>query len=134
MDQPAGMSCTPLMTLQSSSSKPSDGAGERSPRSDDHPVPSAGCSLVVVQRDWTDWRTALAKLTDLEHVHWRQPSGARRPLIHAYVPCTALESGEMVHECDVRSAPHRLLVCVLKSHTAPEIFRELSRLADERKA
>jgi hypothetical protein len=89
-------------------------------------------SLVVVQREWNGWRTALTRLVDLEHVHWLQPSGAPRRLIHAYVPCTKLQSGNIPHECDEPSAPHRLLVCILKCHTAPGVFEALSRDADDR--
>ena len=91
-----------------------------------------GGALVVVQPEWNGWRTALAKLVDLEQVHWLQPSGAPRRIIHAYVPCSKLQSGNIVHECHQPSAPHRLLVCILKCHTAQTIFEALSRAADER--
>jgi hypothetical protein len=88
--------------------------------------------LVVVQGEWNGWRTAVARLVDLEQVHWLQPKGAPRRLIHAYVPCTKLQSGDVAHECHERSAPHRLLVCILKCHTAHSIFEALSRAADDR--
>ena len=57
--------------------------------------------LVVVQRDWSAWRTAMVRLTDLENIHWSQPSGAPRPLIHASVCCNKLVSGEIAHDCDL---------------------------------
>ena len=88
-------------------------------------------TLVVVQREWNGWRTALASVADLEDVHWLQPAGAPRPLIHAYVPCAKLRSGNIPHDCDRASAPHHLLVCVLKSHTAPDVFEALTRRAGE---
>jgi len=84
---------------------------------------------VVVQRDWNGWHTASARLGDLEQVHWRQPAGAARPLIHAFVTCSNLLRGDVPHECSAASAPHRLLICVLKSHTAPMVFDELVRRA-----
>ena len=89
-------------------------------------------TLVVVQREWNGWRTALARVSDLEDVHWRQPTGAPRPLVHAYVPCVNLQSGNILHECDPATAPHHLLVCVLKSHTAADVFEALTRRAGER--
>ena len=84
--------------------------------------------LVVVQGEWNGWRTAVVRAVDLESPHWSQPGGAPRPLLHAYVPCTAIVSGEVAHDCG--SAPHRLHVCVLKKHTAPAMFETLARMAD----
>jgi hypothetical protein len=90
-----------------------------------------GGILVVVQREWNGWRTALASLDDLEDIRWLQPDGAPRPLIHAYLLCTRLQSGDLPHDCDASSGPHRLLVCVLKCHTAPGVFEALSSRASE---
>jgi len=86
-------------------------------------------SEVVVQRDWNGWHTASARLGDLEQVHWRQPAGAARPLIHAFVTCSNLLRGDVSHDCTATTPPHRLLICVLKSHTAPMVFEELVRRA-----
>jgi hypothetical protein len=87
--------------------------------------------LVVVQREWDGWRRATVRLSDLEGVHWRQPPGAHRPLIHAYVSCDRLLPGTALHGCDADTAPHRLRVCVLKAHALIGTFAELSRRADE---
>lgn len=95
---------------------------------------AADPALVVVQAEWDGWRTALVLLADLEDVQWLQPSGAPHPVIHAYVSCTNLRSGDLQHECDRTSAPHQLLVCVLKSHVTPSVFEELARRASERGA
>lgn len=91
-----------------------------------NPAVTADNRRIVVQKDWNGWRTATVRLADLENVHWFQPSGAPRPLIHAYVRCTSLESGDLTHECDSTSGPHHLLVCVLKSHICPAVCEELS--------
>lgn len=88
-------------------------------------------AMVVVQRDWSDWRTAMVRLTDLDNIHWSQPSGAPRPLIHASVCCDKIVSGEIAHECHLTPCPHSLVVCVLKSHAGPCVFEELARRADE---
>jgi len=91
-------------------------------------VPEPGgqvSALVVVQHDWKGWRKAMAPVDRLEAVHWLQPPGAPRPIIHAYVPCTAIVSGDVPHACSEEAGPHRLLVCVLKSHTAPSVYAEL---------
>ena len=94
------------------------------------PATAASAStLVVVQRDWSGWRKAMTPMTALEHVHWHQPAGAPRPLIHAYVSCKDLTSGDVPHECAGQAA-HRLLVCVLRQHTAPSVFGALVERAN----
>ena len=109
-----------------------DGALMQSGSDQDHRFAVDEGTMVVVQREWNGWRTASARLSDLQSIHWLQPNGAPRPLIHAYIPCTKLQTGEIPHDCDVKSVPHRLLVCVLKCHTAPVVFAVLSHLASER--
>jgi hypothetical protein len=86
---------------------------------------------VVVQRDWNGWRTATVLMEDLQDVHWFQPRGAPRPLIHAHVCCSKILSGEIPHDCAPTPVPHRVRVCVLKSHTAQRVFEKLAGLADE---
>jgi hypothetical protein len=86
---------------------------------------------VVVQTAWNGWRTAMVRLAALENIHWRQPAGACRPLVHALVQCTEIVSGHLEHICDSTTRPHPLLVCVLKSHTLPSIFALLARAADD---
>ena len=87
--------------------------------------------LVVVQRDWNGWMKAMTPLSALEDVHWRQPAGAPRPLIHAYVRCDALVSGMVPHDCGDTGSQHRLLVCVLKKHSLSTAFEELVRRANQ---
>jgi hypothetical protein len=87
-------------------------------------------TLVVVQQEWNGWRKAMAPLYALEGVHWHQPHGAPKPLIHAWVPCSALQSGDIPHDCAQAPSPHRLLVCVLKCHTGAAAFDALVALAD----
>jgi len=89
--------------------------------------------LIRVQREWNGWQDAEVPLRDLEDVHWFQPHGAPNPLIHGYVNCTQLVSGSLAHDCNSRSAPHRLLVCVLKRHTIVTAFAELAQRADARR-
>jgi hypothetical protein len=87
-------------------------------------------ALVVVQRAWSEWRTALVRVSDLEEVHWFRPAGAVRPLIHAYVMCDRVVSGRLSHDCTKSACPHRVLVCLLKSHTTGSVFEELARRAN----
>ncbi len=103
--------------------------GNADPRRSQPPLLD-GDALVVVQRDWNGWRTATARVSDLEDIHWSQPSGAPRPLLHAHIRCTEVISGAIPHECHPMSPPHHLLVCLLKSHTSPSVFEELSKRAD----
>jgi hypothetical protein len=98
-------------------------------------VPAAGqnelraSDLVPVQRTWNDWHTAMVRLDDLDNVHWCWPTGAPRALIHAYVACSRLACGELPHDCEPTSTPHRLLVCLLKSHVSRHVFEYLSQRA-----
>jgi hypothetical protein len=85
--------------------------------------------LVRVQIKWDDWRTAMVQPGDLDDVHWRWAAGAPRPLIHAYVACTRLVAGELPHDCEAMSKPHRLLVCLLKSHASTRVFGYFSHRA-----
>lgn len=82
--------------------------------------------FVAVQRDWNGWRTATVPVGALEDIHWHQPHGAPRALIHAYVSCRNVRPVDLEHECDRTSAPHRILVCVLKCHTPAKVFAELA--------
>jgi hypothetical protein len=109
---------------------------DASSTSNGHGLPSSAAwlplsedTLVVVQADWNGWRTATARLADLEDVRWLQPPGAPRPLIHASIECTKLVSRHVLHDCDPSSAPHAIVVCVLKCHTAPKVYEALSRHA-----
>lgn len=87
--------------------------------------------LVSVQSEWNGWRSAEVRIGDLQSLHWLRPLEAPHPLLHAYVNCSSLLNGEIPHDCDGRSGPHRLLVCILKSHTIASTYAELVRFADE---
>jgi hypothetical protein len=89
--------------------------------------------LIRVHGEWKGWRTAEVRFDDLIDVHWFQPNQAPHPLVHGYIFCTQIVTGEIPHACG-RTAPHRLLVCVLRSHTLPTAFAELARRADEQQA
>jgi hypothetical protein len=84
--------------------------------------------FVPVRCAWNAWQTAEVLVDDLHEIHWYQPAGAPRPMLHAYVDCTKTR-GQIAHDCSPMSAPHRLLVCVLKRHAAPPAYSELVRLA-----
>jgi hypothetical protein len=89
--------------------------------------------LIRVHREWHGWRSAEVRFGDLRDVHWFQQPGAPHSLIHAYVSCTALVTGDIPHDCDAKSAPHRLLVCVLKRHALPSAYTALVRCADQQR-
>jgi len=89
--------------------------------------------LVSVQLDWSDWHTAMVPLSDLTDVHWHQPRHAPHALLHGYVVCSSIVSGNIPHDCQSQSAPHRLRVCILKRHILATAYSELSRLANERR-
>jgi len=90
-------------------------------------------TVVCVQGRWDDWKTAEVRLRNLQDVHWSQPSGAPRSLVHGYILCSDIIAGEVAHACAGGGAlPHRLRVCVLKRHSAPTVYAEIARRADDR--
>jgi hypothetical protein len=86
--------------------------------------------LVRVQSDWKDWRTAEVRLRDVTGLHWSQPAGAPHALLHGYITCMSIISGDIPHRCDESATPHRLLVCVLKRRTPPPVYAVLALQAD----
>jgi hypothetical protein len=86
---------------------------------------------IYLHADWKAWRSATARLIHLHDVHWHQPAGAPHAMVHGYVACTDIVAGEIPHDCDPRSAPHRVRVCVLKRHTTATVYAMLARLADD---
>jgi hypothetical protein len=87
--------------------------------------------FVCVQREWNGWQTAEVLLKDLQNIHWFQPDHAPRPMVHGYVSCSCITAGTLPHNCDHTQGPHTLLVCVLKSHSAPSVYAEIARRADQ---
>ncbi len=86
--------------------------------------------LIEVRGAWNAWRTAEVRVGSLADAHWFQPAGAPRPIIHAYISCTDIVTGEIPHECDATPGKHRLLVCILKRSASPDLYAELVRRAD----
>ena len=86
--------------------------------------------LVHVQSDWKEWRQAHVHVADVYDLHWRQPIGAPHPLLHGWIDCASIATGDLPHQCDAATAPHRLRICILKCHTAPTVYAELARRAD----
>jgi hypothetical protein len=85
---------------------------------------------ISVTTDWKDWRSTRVRVADLLDVHWHQPLGAPHPLVHAYIACSEIV-GDRPHICDATSTPHRVRVCVLKSHNIPSVYTALARRADQ---
>src|SRR5688572_11568861 len=86
---------------------------------------------IFVRREWDGWRTAEVRLGDLQNIHWFQPRGAPRALVHGYISCASITAGSIPHNCELSGRPHRLLVCVLKRHSPPSVYAEIARRADE---
>ena len=87
-------------------------------------------TLIPVQREWNGWRLAEVRFKDLQDVHWFQPPGAPRALLHGYVSPSTVVSGDLVEQRN-GEAPDRLLVCVIKCHTAAPIYTALAARADQ---
>lgn len=89
-------------------------------------------TLIPVQREWDGWRLAEVRFKDLQDVHWFQPPGAPRPLLHGWVSPSTVVSGDLVEQPGGQP-PDRLLVCVIKCHTAAPIYTALAARADQAK-
>jgi hypothetical protein len=87
-------------------------------------------TLIPVQREWNGWRLAEVRMKDLQDVHWFQPPGAPRALLHGYVSPSTVVSGDLVEQKQPE-APDRLLVCVIKCHMAAPIYTVLAARADQ---
>ena len=85
--------------------------------------------ILRVFHDWNGFRVADVRLGDFQDVHWFQPSGAPRLMLHGYISCASIVRGAIPHACTSADAPHRLLVCVLKRHTLPSVYLELAQRA-----
>jgi hypothetical protein len=86
--------------------------------------------LIEVRGAWNAWRTAEVRIGSLLDVHWFQPAGAPRPMVHAYTFCSDIVTGDIPHDCGSTPGSHRLLVCVLKRSASPELYVDLVRRAD----
>jgi hypothetical protein len=42
------------------------------------------------------------------------PEPGAAPLVHGYISCTDIISGDFPHDCERTGAPHQRLVCVIK--------------------
>lgn len=81
--------------------------------------------LIPVYDAWNGWHNAEVRLGDIRDVHWSQPARAPHRLLYGIVSCADIVSGHIPHECDHASAPHELLVCVLKKHVVSGAYAEL---------
>lgn len=86
-------------------------------------------TLIRVQADWTAWQSAEVPVDDIHGLYWFRPRGAPQSLLHGQISCTSIVRGEIPHECNPATAPHRLLVCILKRHALPAAYLELVRRA-----
>jgi hypothetical protein len=86
---------------------------------------------IRVHAEWNGWLNAEVRMGDLRDVHWLQSDHAPHAIVHAYVACSSLTTGRLGHTCEPDSAPHRLLVCILKKHVVPAVYAELARRADQ---
>jgi hypothetical protein len=86
--------------------------------------------LIEIRGAWNAWRTAEVCVRSLLDVHWYQPAGAPRPMVHAYLDCSDIVTGDIPHDCASTPGKHRLLVCVLKRSASPAVYEELAARAD----
>lgn len=91
-------------------------------------------TTVFVRRQWNDYRIAEVRPEDLRDPHWRMSSGgvgkrSPRPVLHARMLCTAVQSGELAHSCEHGPPPHDILVCIVKKDNTRAVYAELEEAA-----
>ena len=86
---------------------------------------------ISLSADWNGWRSATARLEALRDVHWHRPDGAPQPLLHARVSCADLVASDLPHQCSTSTAPHEIVVCVLRRHNLPDAYAALTLRAKE---
>ncbi len=86
-------------------------------------------TLIRVQADWAAWQSAEVPIDDIQSLYWFRPGGAPQALLHGRVSCASIVGGDIPHDCNPATAPHRLLVCVLRRHALPSAYLELVRRA-----
>jgi hypothetical protein len=94
--------------------------------------------VVWVRRQWSDYRDAAYRLSDVWNFHWSRVSGgvhalAPRAFVNAYVMCNAMIEGELAHSCRHGPGPHEIKVCVIRNSNK-EIWPLIERLAGPRLA
>jgi len=89
--------------------------------------------VVNVHDRWNGCHGADVRVGALRLVQWHRPDRAPHEMVHGYVLCSDIISGQIPHECDHRT-PHQLFVCVLKKHATAMVYDELVRRADGRAA
>lgn len=87
--------------------------------------------LIRVHGSWNGWQNAEVRLANIRGLHWCRPDRAPRALLFGFISCTDIVSGNIPHACDRASAPHDLLVCVLKRHVVSSAYAALAESAEE---
>ena len=82
--------------------------------------------IVVVRRQWNDYRQAIVQFKNLHDVHWADTSGgvmarAPQPFLHGYMWCDDVIEGELTHTCRHGNGPHSIKVCVVKKDNNPQL-------------
>ena len=94
--------------------------------------PDADDPLIVIRRQWNDWRKATVRLNAIDGVKWDTISGGiqaptPQPFIHGYILPDAIVDGELAYSG--RHQYNKIKVCVVKSDNDLEIFAKLVEIA-----
>ena len=89
---------------------------------------------IIVRRQWSAWRKARFKLSDVSDFHWTRISGgvqaiSPKPFLHAYVMCNEMISGELDHSGTHGPCPHQIKVCITKMDNTKDIFEKVGAAA-----
>ena len=66
----------------------------------------------------------MVSIDELENVHWHQPVGAPRPIMHAYVRASRVPR-QLLQDAELSSPPELIRVCILKCRTMAKAYDAL---------
>ena len=101
-----------------------------------HGETRAVTDVVVVRRQWNDWRELECRREDITGLHWDQIGGgvgarAPRPFLHGYISCDRIPDGsDFPHSCQHGAGPHRIKVVVVKKDNDRTMFAALAAAAE----
>jgi hypothetical protein len=92
-------------------------------------------AIVIVRRQWNDYRQGRVELGKLRNFHWRETSGgfggrSPYPMRYARMWCDALIDGEVGHSCEHGPGPHEILVCIVKKDNDKAVIRAIDEVLD----
>ena len=96
----------------------------------------SGDELIIIRRQWNDWRKIQIPLSCLFNFHVSAYSGGVKarspyPMLYAIIKCTDIPEGEEFgHSCHHGPPPHNIKVCIVQRDNPKELYMKLRKMVD----